>query len=99
MSTYVQQRSGDADRSVVHDVLAMRAASAERRHERMQRCCFDGNGVVPDDDREACHEAGTCTRALMCFRFATMVNVMMTSSDQALHLLTWTTDHAPSWFG
>lgn len=39
---------------------------------------------------------GTCTRSLMCFRFATIVNVMITSSDHELHLLTCTSVHAPS---
>src|SRR5690606_20185198 len=37
--------------------------------------------------------------SLMCLRLATMVKVMITSSDHELHLLTWTTDQAPSWFG
>jgi hypothetical protein len=35
----------------------------------------------------------------MCFRFATMVNVMITSSDHELHLLQCTVVHAPSWSG
>ena len=37
--------------------------------------------------------------ALMCLRRATIVNVITTSSDHELHLLTCTTDQAPSWFG
>ena len=41
-------------------------------------------------------QAGTCTRSLMCLRFATMVNVITTSSDHELHLPMCTLDHAPS---
>ena len=41
-------------------------------------------------------QAGTCTRSLMCLRFATMVNVITTSSDHELHLPTCTAVHAPS---
>ena len=37
--------------------------------------------------------------AFTCFRLATMVKVMITSSDHELHLLMCTTDHAPNWFG
>ena len=51
--------------------------------------------LVPDDEGVSGHGAGTCTRSLMCFRFATMVNVMMTSSDQELHLLQCTAVQAP----
>jgi hypothetical protein len=31
----------------------------------------------------------------ICFKLATMVKVMMTSSDQELHFATWTVVHAP----
>jgi hypothetical protein len=35
----------------------------------------------------------------MCFRFATMVKVMITSSDHELHLPTWTLVHVRIWSG
>jgi hypothetical protein len=37
--------------------------------------------------------------ALMCLRWATIVNVITTSSDHELHLPTCTVDQAPSWSG
>ncbi len=43
--------------------------------------------------------SGTWMCSLMCFKFATMGKVMMTSSDQELHLLTCTADQAPIWLG
>ncbi len=39
---------------------------------------------------------GTWTRSLKCLRFATMVNVMMTSNDHELHLPKCTADQAPN---
>ena len=45
------------------------------------------------------HSSAMWILAFTCFRLATMVKVMITSSDQELHLLMWTTDQAPSWLG
>lgn len=39
--------------------------------------------------------SGTWMCALMCFKLATMVKVMMTSSDQELHFPMCTWAHAP----
>src|SRR5882757_3341216 len=38
-------------------------------------------------------------RLLMCLRFATIVNVMITNRDHELHLPRCTTAQAPTWFG
>jgi len=35
----------------------------------------------------------------MCFKFATIVNIMITSGDHELRLLTWTAEHARNWSG
>ena len=43
--------------------------------------------------------SGTCTVSFMCLRLATMVKVMITSSDHELHLLKCTVAQAPSWCG
>src|SRR5262245_53133098 len=39
---------------------------------------------------------GTCTVAFTCLRLVTMVKLMSTSSDHALHLDTWTEAQAPN---
>jgi len=44
-------------------------------------------------------QSGTYTVSLMCLRLATIVKVMITSSDHELHLPRLTIDQAPSWFG
>ena len=36
---------------------------------------------------------------LMCFKFATMVKVIITSKAHELHLLMCTDAHAPIWLG
>jgi hypothetical protein len=42
--TRVEQRRGGADRAVVHDARAVRAATAQRRQQRTQLVRIDGHG-------------------------------------------------------
>jgi hypothetical protein len=78
-----------AQHSHITDWFSLKHATsiAAAPHPKMPACC---------NVRGSAAQAGTCTRSLMCLRFATMVNVITTSSDHELHLPMCTLDHAPS---
>src|SRR5258705_6488296 len=89
-ATNVEERSnGSADRFVREGKLLA--------PEQSNALTVRGRLSAPTPRRTECrYGAATCTRSLRCFRFATIVNVMITSSDQELHLPTCTVVHAPS---